>query len=191
MHKAIVNSKVDLFSSCLYIPDSSMYCIYRTLTVYFHFKVTVLRTILGLDVTSSRNHHAVKYHKPAIAHLLCPAWKGGRGWTRKLMRWVMSFLTTQSKEKWDLVSHSHAQFAPHYNLFLLIWTKVNWPNTVCFPQTESDSYNEAVLIEIINVEEQKGPQMLWYFLCWYLLIRFIQWAFIHKRVKAVSLNQLD
>jgi len=38
----------------------------------FHFKVTVSRTILGLDVTLSRNHPAVKYHDPAIAHLLCP-----------------------------------------------------------------------------------------------------------------------
>lgn len=118
MHKTVVNSRVNLFSplcicSFSYKTESSFFCIYLTFSLYFWFKVTVLRTILGLDVTSSRNHHVVKSHEPAIAHLLCPVWRGGRGWTRKLTRWVLSFLTAQRKDKWDLVSHSQTYSLLH------------------------------------------------------------------------------
>lgn len=91
----------------------NLFLIYLTFSLFFHFKVTVLRTILGLDVTSSRNHHAVNYHEPAIAHPLFPVWRGGRGWTRKLMRWELSFLAAWRKEKWDLVSHSQTYSLLH------------------------------------------------------------------------------
>lgn len=91
------------FCICLNKTDSFIYFICLTSSLFFHLKVTVSRTILGLDVTSSRNHHAVKYHDPAIAHLLCLVWRGERGWTRKLMRWELSFLTAWRKEKSNLV----------------------------------------------------------------------------------------